>query len=308
MSGFGPDVWLPTIRITADNNTFRLVEGSACAFTITPGTYLLHNDPNFDSNGSGLPGLYRAIADVCNVGAASAFYETHTGTLPSDTYDFEAVDPSIAPFIPYSGLRFGGGGTSFSIDFNHADFTMDPRWFGFTGGPAFSGLSGARWIVSPISVFGRWYSASLYDGEASRKHPIPFANVEYSSKRPGDSVAIPWEINKYRQFVYPFVQSGHIYDDRAANAEHATAAGLTHGDVHNAFESNVWKPLIQSEQILVMHDTGRASLLPSGTNFEIVKLAGRWDEFKPTKESYRGEFYRLDFRVWVNPNIGEYSF
>lgn len=313
---FGPDVFLPTIRITENNNQFRITEdGSACVYSLKPGVYFAHNDATLDATH---PGLYRAIAHILINNLGSPFYDSHTGSPPTDVaYDFEAVDPLISPFIPYSGLRLGGawvGGGSppaivFSIDFDHVDFTMDPRWFGFDGGLAIASPSaGAYWVNSPGSVFGRWYSHSLYNGEASRKHPIPFASVEYSSKRPSDSVAIPWEIGVYRQFVYPFVHSAHVFDRRAKNAEHAAAAGLAFEDTNNSFEENVWAALVQSEQVIIVHDTGRDSLIPTDHEFEVVKLAGPWPEFKPQLAPYRGEFYTLDFRVWVNPEIGGYSF
>lgn len=308
MSGYGVDRWFVPIVIDSTNNTFRVEETIAGTVdvTVAAGTYWLNSD---QSGGSTYPGLLLAVAAALN----------SSGTL-TNSYVFSSTDP-VQGSLPGQNagleLRAIGAADSFKVHYSHANFTMDPQWFGHRS--SYGQLSinlfvasttdGAEeYVHGDYTLLGQWISHTLspYDA-ATSKLDRPTRNIVYSHNRPSDRYAVEWNNDTIRRIVYEYVPAVHVYTGRGDVTAYATVGDMAQRDTANAFDV-VWSALSRNETVLIVHDEGdedHALNTHLVGNFEAVKLARQQQaqdmQTVVTLQRSGGEMFKIDVELWVDP-------
>lgn len=290
---YSQDMWVTPIVITSANNSFRLYEITSTAeriVTIAAGTYWLHADSAYTSE---FPSLYLAL-------------ETALNAVATNTYAFTSSTPTSSAQQTACGLTLTGDVEEFSIDFDDADFTMSPGWFGFraSGAPTSSTLA----IASPYTIYGHWWTNTVdVNGRASTKRRDREREISFSHDRPADRYGIEWYDDYTRQVVYEFVPAAHIFEVAATDSAYAATGRLATNDTHNAWET-IWSSLSRSQQVIIVHDVG--------TGFDITDLTAGYAEAVLLRDESQaqqlsstftltraaGEFYTIDVNLWIVPD------
>ena len=325
------DIWMPAIVLTSSNNKFRLLESVGVGnderiATVAVGTYYAHNDDNLD--GMGAPSLYKAIEAALVTASATNTY-TIIAATPVQSSDY--TNTTVA-------IKATAAAVDFNIDFDDADFTMEPSWFGFrlsdvatdygsltwnatTNDPLLSTTSGADEIITgDFTVSARWHSFSYgaLNNAATDKRATRYANRKFSSKRLPDAVSIKWDSGRTRKFRYEWVPSMHLFATRAdfyPTPEFQNVTDLSLYDRHQGFDQYVWESLADLQPCLIHHNV--ASLATALTTIELQGADGpfgSWEIVRMLNESQAqdfmsvvslkrkgGEFYDLEIEVQIDP-------
>jgi hypothetical protein len=324
---YSRDIWMPALTLTSSNNKFRLLENVGVTnderiVSVAAGTYYGHGEAALTS--AGLLGLYDSLATAINA-------------VSTNTYSFVVIDPVQSSSFTLGGIRIIATGASvdFQIDYDDADFTMDPAWFGQRlstasddyGSSAWGGASTDPWtsttsgsdevIDSDYSVSSRWYSFTHGNTThaAADKRAHRYGNRRYSSSRLSDGISLEWDSGRERSFRYEWVPSQHVYATRgeAQNVSRvgpsawATLADLDGDDRYQGFDEYVWEPMARLSPCLIQHNVTTPSLSNITSHpYELVRLLreDQAKDFRNVAELQRrgGEFYALNVDVQIDPS------
>jgi hypothetical protein len=233
------DMWLAPVTITTANNKFRVFEDGTTEriVTVSAGEYYLHADTAYNT---AYPSLYLAIKTALE--AVSAY-----------EYDFSSQTPTGSGQQSNAGCKLTSDASALVVDFDDADFTMDPRWFGETSASLWTGDTE---YTSQFTIYGTWYSNTIdVAGAASNKRRDLYRQITYSHDRPDDRYALEWYSNYTRRIVYEYVPAAHVFEVAANSSIYASVARLATSDTHNAWET-IWSALSRGKSVLVCHDIG----------------------------------------------------
>lgn len=274
-----PDrILFPIEIVTGVNDVFvGTDDGYQTVVTLPAGTYYTYDsDPEI----AGYPSLYRAIAGPLGVNEDIEWYAA-TPSLSTDQLNGGAVMRSEA---------------SFSIDFNHASFSMDPRWFGFPAGQSAQVTSdGNDELLSPLTILGVWDSQE----HAIRWSSTPTRRVDAATEDVDrdDVYEVDWGSSRIRMMVWRYIAAAHVHAARAELADYASVGQLSVGDTHNAFE-HVWGVGL-GDLILVHQGAGVLDVEPA--DYEIVRMgdaAQRGDLGRVARGmSLGGEYYEVSLTL-----------
>jgi len=302
---YGVDRWYAPVTLTASNNKFRVDEtGGTPAVvvgTVTAGTYWLHDETDAGIQAA-YPGLYKAVREAITTGSAQ------------NTYSVNAVTPFASSEMAYAcGFQLAADAQDYDIDWGHADFTMDPEWFGFRktyGKLSISNniSSSSRLMTADYCSRHVWVSQTLSPGnQATDKRAREVRAIEYSHQRPTDRYSVEWNTDTVRTFTYEYVPAVHTYLDRSDSTDGgwSTLYRKAVRDRGNTWE-DIWSALGRSETVLIVHDEGDEDwqiLTNHATEVEVVKL---WKELEGLDMRNQasvmrsgGEFYRISATVAV---------
>lgn len=231
------------MKITASNNKFRVNEtgvggNGVILVTVAAGEYYLHRDATYHSD---LPSLFLAIE-----AALSA-------SIAANGYKFEPATPTESVDAGGAGMRFGVDSTiEFELTAGHADFTMDPAWFGLRA-QTYNAVENTTWSVTgDYCLRPLWRTVHQLGGYASSKRSFEEVKVNESHDDPEDRYAIVWRERKYRRVSYPYVPAGNIFQEHVA-ADFYAAGERGTGDTGGVFE-HVWKCLAENRKVIVVHN------------------------------------------------------
>lgn len=274
------DWWLVPTKIEDGTNDQIVVNG--VTVTLAGDTrYWPHNMP-----ASALPGLFASLSSL----ASSA----------GEPVAFRTCTPTSSDWQYYGGLQVYDA-APFTLDFNSANWTLDPRLFGYPEGystqvvAVLNPNSGEYETCSPLTMRTIWRSFTQSgNGKASVKRLNPVSVAPRSHNRVQDRFANIWERQYVRTWVYENVPGGHVWENDAANLEsYALFHRLGLGDTHNAFET-IYSAILENELAIVIHDTENFNL-----TWDIAEAVGLSGEAQlaaaATVSRLAGDFVRLAF-------------
>ena len=315
MTAYTPDTYLTPIVIDSTNNVLVVTEdpgGTPTVITITvdAGTYYMHDDSSYHASRKGL--LY-TIKTLLNDGTTAGL-GTVTGTS-ANTYAWEVATPSSSTGLTNNGLKLKSTtSTDYEITWTGAT-TMLPEWFGGVTA-AFDDAS----VTSGSDEIITWARATRYrmctrdildisgtgTGGAVDKRKHHYKDVEWSSQRPSDSVAVVWDEGYYREIVYEDVPGVEVHQSRANESEYAGTVGRATGDTR-AIWYDVWDSLATGGTVVIVHNS-TSDLQVDTHSYESVRFwePMTWDAF--ASQAYPGgDYYTITLSVWCDPNTSDYD-
>jgi len=319
MTAYAPDTIYQAIEVTTANNVFRVIEDnggvnqSTLDVTLDVGTYFLHSDNGFHLTLKGLLwAIEKILTDGTTVGLGTL---TVTGAAQNNpTYDFEVADPTSSTGLVNNGLALRAVAfvEEFDVMFSDAAFTMSPRWFGVASdAPGFdvsSSLDAADHVATmPAGTRFRKVTRDLGAGQAIDKRRFNYKDVNYSSSRPSESVAVVWDQGYFRRFVYQDVLAADVFQDRGSETEWAAQQSRLVGDTHATWY-DVWDALSDAEELIIVHNDSGSDLQIDSHSYEVVKLWQKldWQAFA-SQQSEGGDFYTIEFSTWVDTTRSDYD-
>lgn len=285
---YSQDMWISPVTLTSSNNKFRVLEDGVTEriVSITAGDYWLHADTAYNSSH---PSLYRAI-------------KTALEAVSSYDYNFYSETPTSSTSQLKAGLTFEcvTPAVDIAVDFDDADFTMDPRWFGEKSTSLWSGNDA---YTSAYTIYGNWYSNTIDSvGRASNKRRDRFREISYSHERPSDRYAIEWYDDYTRRIVYEYVPAAHVFEVAANDSIYASVGRLANGDTHNAWET-IWSALSRGKEVLVCHDISTTFSLVGLSNADVCLMRDE-DQARSLSSTVTltrsaGEFYTVDVDLFL---------
>ena len=226
MSG-GLEKILYPVTVPSGSSTFVWTYGGVRKeVTITPGDWLIHAE--------GAAGFLGSLT-LLTAGQGGALL-------------FRAATPRLSIRQHWRGLRIYASdtATAFSIDFDDAAFTLDPRLLGFPSTQSTAVTSAANYtigantyhsILSDLTYLGAWHCWSFLSTkgatdrrsrkEAMRSHSGGRASARYQHR---------WYTETIRTLKYEHVPAAHVKQGRAALLDYAAVGEVAAGDDHNALE------------------------------------------------------------------------
>jgi hypothetical protein len=199
----------------------------------------------------------------------------------------------------------------FQIDWDDAAFKLDARLFGAATDsqvtPKASVTDGGDEVATGAAATKhRLVTRTLGDGEATTKVREPYIDIEYSSGRPSDSVAIEWDSGFLRLFQYEDIPGVEVHEARAGENEWAAQTTRLAGD-KNAVWFDIFMALNRGEQVLVIHNSS-SDLQVDTHSYEVLKLDQPmpWSQFA-VETSRGGNYYRVAFAAWVDETRSNYD-
>jgi len=292
------DFWLAPVVIDSTNNGFVVDETGAggagvVSVTLEAGTYW----PYKTTRGS-YTSLWSALET--KLAASAANY----------TYTVSASTPTLSSDQVNGGLTIGGAADAWSIRFDHASFSMDPRLFGFADGrdTSFSAtFGGATYDArSPYSCFSVWRSETRGgDGIASIKRAFPYIRKRDSHDRPQDRFTLVWDSQTAVEWLYEDVESAHVLeDDGAGLLDAAGVARLAQNDNNNTFEA-IWLAFMRNQIVLCVYDVDDddydLTLTTGATDAAALVRRGDWGDTIfdiLRRRRVASESYDIAFDTW----------
>jgi hypothetical protein len=291
---YSRDYFFRPVTLTATNNKFRVLidPGGAATesiVTVPPGTYWLHG-----SNVTSHPGLYYQITSTLGAG-----------------WFISAATPSVSTGHVSGGVVIGVGGVSppddWEIDFQDADFTMDPRWFGFFQSElTVSSVTGTNieTITSKYAIRDVWRGETIIpEGYATQKRSRLVSDTTVSHERASDRYVLTWNQETWREYVIEYVSGAHIFGNRASNQAYANTARLALNDTHNGF-SRIHDAFATDGEVIIYHNIGDGNwTTPAIGDAEVVKLRDvqQMQDLMQCVDLMQtaGEFYRIRLNLTV---------
>ena len=279
MTQYSRDRWLYPIEIVEGANQLRITDISdSFTATITPGVYWA-----YESIGTitGYPKLLTTISD-------------NIGVVNQDIF-FRPGTPSLSNLQTNGGYEmYSGEGDSWSLDFDHVDFTLPPELLGFPADQSTQVVADSNGVINPpFTPKGVWDSpvvARRKIGFQSRKIARATEDVERS-----DAYELDWGSRLIREVVYQYVPAAHVHGSRALLSDYAQVGELAIGDTFQGFDA-VWESLAKLDTILVLHG-GAGVIDAQNSEWEAVRLMSREqaESFANVArlQNLGGEYYEL---------------
>lgn len=275
---YSTDRWIKKITVPADKRTMRIsAGGGAINITIPAGDYWCHSEASL---GGLYPGLYAAINSAL-------------------TLYFSATCRAHSPYglYPQAGIEFYRSPvpTQFTFHFSSSAWTLDKRLFGFGQFHATDVTSVNSVLRAPFSTWGSWVAGRPAKRKIAFEERIASWATDDSART--DAYEVDHGARLKRMFLYDWCQASIVHPQRALMEDHAGAAGLLVGDVHNTFH-DIWTSLARLEEVIVVHDVAeQAGLGVPVDSWEAVKIAtleaARRFEDVARLVNAGGEFYEL---------------
>lgn len=296
-------LYFPVVLASGENQIRYTDTTGTYDTTITAGTYYTHR--NTTLNGAGWPSLWIALE--------AAMLADSGGT-----YVWAAATPAEAPTLPYSGDQTNrgievtrSGGTSITLHFNHANWTMRKDVFGMTTDasldeditdPVTTGTA-----TMPLTMFGRWTSWNIWTSRAARrKTHTRHKLLRASDEDDFNAYQLKWRERRRRRLVYEEVPAAHIWGDRANNVGYAASAALARYDVHNGFV-DLWEQASELKDIIAVYNLV-SDLNVTNHDYEILRLRERdRGDFEPNLTREAPESYKIDVEFVVHPTYQSYD-
>lgn len=284
------------IVVPAGANQVR-VEDSGGTFNVTipAGIYWGHDDD--EATAAGYQGLFRVLAAALNASSLAG------------TYGFSNAEPSSSSQITGGGIAFLSS-VAFTLHVNHADWTLDPRLFGFVA-PSSALVAvldtGVYVAIPPFTSFAFWDCWTIYAERAAvDKRSFPSSNLISSDDDARVSVDAAWDyfgpVKWTRRYRTGFMTAPHVFGARGASAGYAALANLAAGDINNGFFETVWLrarqldgPTSKAADILIAYNRGCEQL-----NFSVV---ADWDVARFARRDQRASLQACFQEVQPNGEI-----
>jgi len=288
---YSRDYFFRPIVIDATNNKFRVLVDPAGAatediVTIPAGTYYLHA-----SSVTSHPGLYSEIA-----------------TRLTGTWLIGAATPSVSTAHTNGGIVIARvGATDWEIDFQDADFTMDPRWFGFFESEltvSSTTGTGTETITSKYGIRDVWRGETIIpEGYAVQKRSRTVSDTTTSHERAADRYVLTWNDEVWREYVIEYVPGAHVFGNRATNQAYADTGRLALNDTHNGFD-RIHEAFATDGEVIIYHNAGTFNwTTPDAGDAEVVKLRDvqQMRDLMQCVDLMQtaGEFYRIRLNLTV---------
>lgn len=292
-STYSGDIWVASLRVTADNQTIVFDEnGTTKNVDIPTGRYWCYLQTSV------LPSAYPSLYDEITSQLQSAF---------SGTYLYVQQTPSGAD-IANLGLQLSSSIDTVSFEFQDSDFTFPPEYLGYAPDRSTAATTSSGTLNSPLS----WRGSMFVPRAASDKRSRPDASVARSSDDASRAQYLRWtDDDDPRRVFYEGIYGANIYGLRGRLSASADEAGLPDGDVNNGW-NHIWDSLVSGHPAIIAHNIeGNASYSfnsydPSTatTGYEVVHLqevGGSVELWQTLDDERNFSSERYDLEVAVEP-------